>query len=82
MNKQALSKKQQEWSNELAPQIEAIIILDTNGNRLCAKYYSTSNEFVDKDAQTKFEQTILAKANRSAPRTDSLVIDFINYPCT
>ena len=58
---------------ELAPQIQAVIILDNNGNRLCAKYYSTRNEFKNKDSQTKFESAILAKANRSIQRSDSFV---------
>ena len=56
---------------ELAPQIEAVIILDTNGNRLCAKYYSSKQEFRSKDAQTKFEKAILNKSNRSVQRSDS-----------
>ena len=56
----------------LAPQIEAVIILDTSGNRLCAKYYSNRDEFSSKDSQTKFENAVLAKANRSVQRSDSL----------
>ena len=63
--------KKKDSGFELAPQIEAIIVLDTNGSRLCAKYYSQTNEFSNKDSQTRFEQAILGKANRSAPRTDS-----------
>ena len=56
---------------ELAPQIEAVIVLDTNGNRLCAKYYSSKPEFRSKDSQTKFEKAILHKSNRSVQRSDS-----------
>eukprot|EP00484_Ammonia_sp_Unknown_P014334 CAMPEP_0197054502 /NCGR_PEP_ID=MMETSP1384-20130603/43008_1 /TAXON_ID=29189 /ORGANISM="Ammonia sp." /LENGTH=179 /DNA_ID=CAMNT_0042487713 /DNA_START=8 /DNA_END=547 /DNA_ORIENTATION=- len=59
---------------ELAPLIEAVIVLDTNGNRLCAKYYSTRREFASKDSQTKFEKAILNKANRSIQRSDTDVL--------
>ena len=58
-------------SYELAPQIEAVIILDANGNRLCAKYYSNRQEFSTKETQTKFQNAILSKANRSVQRSDS-----------
>eukprot|EP00483_Globobulimina_turgida_P013639 UN13665 len=61
-------------SFELAPQIEAVIILDNNGNRLCAKYYSKREEFSTKDTQTKFETAILLKANRSVQRSDTDVL--------
>mmetsp|Transcript_56150 Transcript_56150/g.93581 ORF Transcript_56150/g.93581 Transcript_56150/m.93581 type:complete len:179 (+) Transcript_56150:47-583(+) len=59
---------------ELAPQIEAITILDEKGNRLCAKFYSNRREFANVDAQTKFEKAILSKANRSIQRSDTDVL--------
>ena len=68
-----MSKRKRGSTLELAPQIEAVIILDSNCNRLCAKYYSTRPEFKSKSSQTKFENAILNKANRSVQRSDSLV---------
>lgn len=58
---------------ELAPKIEAVIILDTSGHRLCAKYYSNAEEFSTTAAQTKFQNLILNKVNRSVQRNDSYV---------
>lgn len=58
-------------SLELAPKIEAVIILDNSGNRLCAKYYSNKEEFNGTAAQTKFQNAILNKVNRSVQRNDS-----------
>eukprot|EP01083_Nonionella_stella_P289485 985073_1 len=66
-------------SFELAPKIEAVIILDNNGNRLCAKYYSNKEEFRSKDTQTKFENAILSKANRSVQRSDTDVLLFNDH---
>mmetsp|Transcript_46914 Transcript_46914/g.75084 ORF Transcript_46914/g.75084 Transcript_46914/m.75084 type:complete len:183 (+) Transcript_46914:84-632(+) len=59
---------------EIAPQIEAVIILDSNGRRLCCKYYSNRAEFSNTTNQTKFENGILAKANRSIQRTETDVL--------
>ena len=67
-------------SYDLAPQIEAIIVMDTNGNRLCAKYYSNTQEFCTKQAQTKFENAILSKANNAIQRQDSMLINYC-YVC-
>jgi len=47
---------------------------DTSGNRLCAKYYSNREEFSNKGSQTKFENAILAKMNRSVQRSDTDVL--------
>ena len=71
--KVTMSNKRKNNSSEfeLAPQIQAVIILDSNGNRLCAKYYSNLKQFKTKDSQTKFESAVLAKANRSVQRSDS-----------
>lgn len=71
-NNRTMSKRQINLL-ELAPQIQAVIILDSNGNRLCAKYYSNLKQFKTKDSQTKFESAVLAKANRSVQRSDSFV---------
>eukprot|EP00485_Elphidium_margaritaceum_P007270 CAMPEP_0202703270 /NCGR_PEP_ID=MMETSP1385-20130828/16126_1 /ASSEMBLY_ACC=CAM_ASM_000861 /TAXON_ID=933848 /ORGANISM="Elphidium margaritaceum" /LENGTH=172 /DNA_ID=CAMNT_0049361093 /DNA_START=57 /DNA_END=575 /DNA_ORIENTATION=+ len=64
---------------ELAPTIQAIIILDSNGRRLCAKYFSQGAEFSNKTNQTKFESEILAKSNRSIQRSDNDVLIYNNH---
>lgn len=51
--------------------IEAVIILDNSGHRLCAKYYSERDEFSNKAKQTRFETAILSKAKKSVQRNDS-----------
>ncbi len=68
-------------SFELAPKIEEVIILDNNGNRLSAKYYSNKEEFRSKDTQTKFDNAILSKANDVLLFTDHLVL-YIIIKCT
>ncbi|ETO21215.1 hypothetical protein RFI_15990 [Reticulomyxa filosa] len=72
--KKPASTKSEPQYAELAPQVEAIVIADANGNRLCAKYYCKLEEFEGKESQTKFETGILNKINRSQAKNETDVM--------
>lgn len=51
------------------PDIKAIAILDTEGNRVAARFYS-KDDFADKLAQTEFERKLFKKVRTAFPRAD------------
>jgi Clathrin adaptor complex small chain len=54
------------------PMIKALIILDSEGDRIAAKYYS-KDEFPNKTAQIEFERKIFKKTRSSQTRLDAEV---------
>jgi len=55
--------------------IKAIIVLDNDGERLCAKYFDQKNSFPSLDYQTKFEERLFEKTNNN----DSEIILFESF---
>jgi hypothetical protein len=51
------------------PEIKAIVVMDTEGNRVAAKFYG-KEDFPDKLSQTEFERKLFKKIRTSFPRTD------------
>ena len=51
------------------PEIKAIVILDTEGNRVAARFYS-KDDFSDKLSQTEFERKLFKKIRTTFPRAD------------
>jgi len=61
--------------NSLTPSVLGVLILDSEGNRIIAKYYK--GYMAGQAEQTKFEQKLLKKTkNNTATRSDADVIIF------
>ena len=67
------------FSIDVSPRIEGILIITNNGVKLCGKYYSNHDDFINKTNQEKFEKLILNKANRSISSSDSFVFIYIYH---
>ncbi len=67
-------------SGVLIPRIEALLILDDEGNRVAVKYFSpaagspTFPEFKDFKSQQAFEKRLNGKLSRSSARLDSEIL--------
>src|SRR5262249_53903155 len=57
-------------SGVMEPSISAIVMLDSEGNRLGAKYYTKDVSLSDLKSQLNFERKVFEKTNKNNARQD------------
>jgi len=61
----------------VAPSIKAILILDSDGKRICAQYYT--DDFAERKKQATFESNLFQKTSKTNARMDAQVVIFERF---
>jgi len=65
----------------LEPTVSAIVILDSDGNRLLAKYFTKDVRLAELKQQLSFERKVFEKTQKSNARSDADVLIFDTLLC-